>query len=209
MRITEIFHSIQGEGLYMGLPMLFVRTNRCNLRCNWCDSTYTFTGGSEKRLQDILNEVSQAHEEWICFTGGEPLIQRDALGFVRSAVQLGKKVLIETSGSIDIGPYVFSDKIAIDMDVKTPSSGEERSLLATNLNFIREMDYLKFVISDRDDYEYSKDFISTIDRTINIVFQPAWGSDIKFLVESVIKDRLNVRVLPQFHKLVWGEIQGV
>jgi len=209
MRITEIFHSIQGEGIYMGIPMLFVRTNRCNLRCRWCDSTYTFTGGYEMPLQDLLDTVRQAREKWVCFTGGEPLIQSEAEDFVHSVAEMGRSVLIETSGSIDISRYVFTPSVSIDMDVKTPSSGEEKSFRRKNLEFIRSNDYLKFVIADIVDYEFSKNFLVNLARDINVVFQPAWGADAKFLVESVISDGLNVRVLPQFHKYVWGEIHGV
>jgi len=209
MRITEIFHSIQGEGIYMGIPMLFVRTNRCNLRCRWCDSTYTFTGGDEMPLQVLLDTVRQAREKWICFTGGEPLIQAEAEDFVHSVAEMGRSVLIETSGSIDISRYVFTPSVSIDMDVKTPSSGEEKSFRRKNLEFIRTNDYLKFVIADIVDYEFSKNFLVNVERDVNVVFQPAWGADAKFLVESVISDGLNVRVLPQFHKYVWGEIHGV
>lgn len=209
MRITEIFHSIQGEGYLMGERMLFIRTNRCNLRCNWCDSKYTFSGGEEYTVEQIMQTVRDSTENWVCFTGGEPLIQSDAPFLVKSIVEYGKNVLIETSGSISIAPYTFSDKIIIDMDIKTPSSGEEKSLRMENLDLIRETDYLKFVISDDADYEYSVDFLSRINKDVKVVFQPAWGTDIRKLVENVLKDGLNVRVLPQFHKIIWGEIRGV
>ena len=160
-------------------------------------------------LEEILETVRKANEEWVCFTGGEPLIQKEALAFVRSVAESGKNVLIETSGSIDVGKYVFSDSVSIDMDVKTPYSQEEDSFLSENLKYLRENDYLKFVISDAVDYEFSRTFLQRLDNKVNVVFQPAWGSDAKFLVESVIRDQLRVRVLPQFHKYVWGEIPGV
>ncbi len=160
-------------------------------------------------LEEILEIVRKTGEEWVCFTGGEPLIQKEALAFVGSVAEIGKKVLIETSGSIDVGKYVFSDSVSIDMDVKTPSSQEEDSFLPGNLKYLRENDYLKFVISDAVDYDFSKNFLQRLDGRVNVVFQPAWGSDAKFLVESVIRDQLRVRVLPQFHKYVWGEIPGV
>jgi 7-carboxy-7-deazaguanine synthase len=209
MRITEIFHSIQGEGIYMGIPMIFVRTNRCNLRCRWCDSKYTFTGGEEMDLEVILKTVKDSSEKWVCFTGGEPLLQTEAPSFVRSCIDMGKKVLIETGGSLDISPYVFSESACIDMDVKTPSSGEEKSLLRSNIDLIRNVDYLKFVISNEIDYGYSRDFVNGMNGEKNIVFQPAWGSDVKNLAEAVIRDGLNVRVMPQFHKMIWGERRGV
>lgn len=160
-------------------------------------------------LEEILEIVRKTGEEWVCFTGGEPLIQKEALAFVGSVAEIGKKVLIETSGSIDVGKYVFSDSVSIDMDVKTPSSQEEDSFLPGNLKYLRENDYLKFVISDAVDYDFSKNFLQRLDGRVNVVFQPTWGSDAKFLVESVIRDQLRVRVLPQFHKYVWGEIPGV
>ncbi len=160
-------------------------------------------------LEEILETVRKTGEDWVCFTGGEPLIQKEALAFVRSVIEIGKKVLIETSGSINVGKYVFSDSVSIDMDVKTPSSQEEDSFMSENLEYLRDNDYLKFVISDTVDYEFSKTFLQRLDSKVNVVFQPAWGSDAKFLVESVIRDQLKVRVLPQFHKYVWGEIPGV
>ena len=209
MRITEIFHSIQGEGTLMGLPMLFVRTNRCNLRCRWCDSVYTFAGGEEYPMEKIREIVKDSPEEWVCFTGGEPLIQSDALDFVRMVLDSGRKVLIETSGSRPIKDFTFSDNVVIDMDIKTPSSGEEKSLLIENLKFLRPVDYVKFVISDDNDYRYAVDFLSRHGKELTAIFQPAWGKDLKELVEKSLKDKLNVRVLPQLHKILWGEIPGV
>ncbi len=207
--ITEIFHSIQGEGLLMGIPMIFVRTNRCNLRCRWCDSTYTFTGGREIPLQELLETASVAQEEWICLTGGEPLLQREAPDFVKGATMAGKKVLIETSGSLPVDEYTKIDNTVIDMDVKTPSSGEEKSLRLSNLEHLRKSDYIKFVIADENDYAFATDFVLQHDLGCEAVFQPAWGTDIRWLAESVLKRGLKVRVLPQLHKLIWGDRRGV
>jgi 7-carboxy-7-deazaguanine synthase len=207
--ITEIFHSIQGEGLLMGIPMIFIRTNRCNLRCKWCDSTYTFTGGKEIPLQDLVDTASAAGEEWVCLTGGEPLLQRESPEFVRTITAKGKKVLIETSGSLPVDEYTKMENVAIDMDVKTPSSGEEKSLRLDNLGLLRKSDYVKFVISDENDYAFATDFLSQHSLRCEAVFQPAWGTDMKWLAESVLKQGINVRVLPQLHKLIWGERRGV
>lgn len=211
LRLTEIFHSIQGEGLLMGIPMLFVRTNRCNLRCNWCDSTYTFTGGNEVSLDEIVKNVEGSSEAWVCLTGGEPLLQREAEEFVSRMDKLGKNVLIETGGSLPVKAFVEYPNTVIDMDVKTPSSGEEDSILRENLKFLRPSDYIKFVIKDDSDYSYSKEFLrkNETDIKCGIVLQPAWGTDLKWLVERVLQDKLEVRVLPQLHKLIWGEIPGV
>ena len=209
MKITEIFHSIQGEGYLMGEPMLFVRTNGCNLRCRWCDSTYTFQGGQETCIDDLLDIVSKTSEKWICFTGGEPLLQRETPAFLKGCTDSGKNVLIETGGSLSIEKCLFSDNTMIDMDIKTPSSGESRSLYRHNLDLLREHDYIKFVISDNEDYDFSKEFLSGLSHHINSVFQPAWGTDLKWITEKVLQDHLDVRVLPQLHKIIWGEIRGV
>ncbi len=160
MLITEIFHSIQGEGTLIGLPMLFIRTNRCNLRCKWCDSTYTFSGGTDITLDELMRTVEASSEKWICLTGGEPLLQRESPELVNRITGSGRSVLLETSGSLPIDPYVHSKSITIDMDVKTPSSGEEKSLHRQNLKLLRKNDYLKFVIADKIDYEYARRFIS-------------------------------------------------
>ncbi len=191
--------------------MLFVRTNRCNLRCKWCDSTYTFEGGYEKDLGQLVKETIAAPEEWICFTGGEPLLQREAEEYVKEIVEAGKKVLIETSGSLSVHKFTTIPGTVIDMDVKTPSSGEEKSLQMANLSFLRSTDYIKFVIQDESDYRFATNFISAHNGEIKceIVFQPAWGTNLKWLVESVLRDGLKARVLVQMHKLVWGEVPGV
>ena len=211
MRLTETFHSIQGEGTLMGIPMFFVRTNRCNLRCKWCDSTYTFEGGFEKELPDLLEEVYATPEEWVCFTGGEPLLQRDAEDFVKKAALSGKKVLIETGGSLPVHKYTQIPGTLIDMDVKTPSSGEENSIHIPNLKALRQTDYLKFVIKDEVDYKYASEFITAHGQEIKseIILQPAWGTDLRWLAESALRDGLKVRVLTQLHKLIWGEVPGV
>ena len=211
MRLTETFHSIQGEGTLMGLPMLFVRTNRCNLRCKWCDSTYTFEGGFEKDLDELVKETVATPEDWICFTGGEPLLQRDAEEFVRRVVEGGKKVLIETSGSLPIHRFASIPDTVIDMDVKTPSSGEEKSMFASNLSELRSTDYIKFVIQDEADYRYAANFISDHRKEIRCetVLQPAWGTDLKWLAESALRDGLKARVMTQLHKIIWGEVSGV
>ena len=140
MLITEKFHSIQGEGTLTGMPMYFVRTNLCNLRCKWCDTTYSFAGGTEEPIGSLIEECSKIWEDWICLTGGEPLLQRDAKEFVLSLTGVGKKILIETGGSLDIGPFTKYDGTVIDMDVKTPSSGEEKSLKKENLGKLRDFD---------------------------------------------------------------------
>ncbi len=207
--ITEIFQSIQGEGRYIGIPMLFIRTNRCNLRCRWCDSTYTFQGGNEVTLQELAGRVKEYGHEWVCFTGGEPLLQREALQFVDLAHDLGKNVLLETGGSLSVKEMTRRDSVYIDMDIKTPSSGEENSLLKENLNYLREQDYIKFVISDKNDLEYSIRFLQDNSLNVEALFQPAWGTSLQWIAEEVLGRGINARVLPQLHKIIWGERRGV
>lgn len=210
MRLTEIFRSIQGEGPLIGIPMLFVRTNRCNLRCKWCDSAYTFTGGYEMELEEAVGKAVESIDNWICLTGGEPMLQRDSPEFIRRVVKGGKRVLLETGGSLPLDEVAGIDGLTIDMDVKTPSSEEQDSIRLENLGLLRENDYIKFVILDENDYSYALAFLKE-HRNIKcgVVFQPAWGTDLKWLTEKVLKDRVDARVLPQLHKLIWGEVPGV
>jgi 7-carboxy-7-deazaguanine synthase len=189
--------------------MLFVRTNGCNLRCRWCDSTYTFQGGKETSLDELVGIVAKSDEKWVCFTGGEPLLQRDTPEFLERCTDLGKSVLIETGGSLSIEKCLFSNQTMVDMDIKTPSSGEDKSLFRRNLDLLRDHDYIKFVIADQNDYKFSRDFLKGLNRHINSVFQPAWGTDLKWIAGKVLEDQLNVRVLPQLHKIIWGEVRGV
>ena len=209
MLITEKFHSIQGEGRLTGTPMFFVRTNICNLRCKWCDTTYSFSGGHEEDVSVLSGECIDSWEEWICFTGGEPLLQRDAIKFVKEVCGSGKKVLIETGGSIDIEPFTTIDGTVIDMDIKTPSSGEEKSVRIENLKYLRTIDYVKMVISDMKDFEYSHEFIEEHVRGNDVVFQPAWGTDPAWIVSEVIDRKLPVKVMLQMHKYIWGGKRGV
>lgn len=208
MLITETFHSIQGEGLLTGYPMFFVRTNKCNLRCDWCDSKYTFENGTETAIENLINQCSEAWEKWICFTGGEPLIQREALQFVKVLTTIGKNVLIETGGSIPIKEYAGVAGTVIDMDVKTPSSKEQNSTLPENLNYLRDIDYLKFVIMNRDDYNYAVSFLKKYGFNGNVVFQPAYGIDFSWIPVRMLEDHLNARFMVQLHKLIWGESRG-
>jgi 7-carboxy-7-deazaguanine synthase len=209
LKLTETFHSLQGEGPLTGIPMFFVRTNGCNLRCRWCDSKYTFSGGREIALASILADVGNSWEHWICFTGGEPLIQRDAEAFVKGVVDMGKSVLIETSGSVSIEKFVIYPNTVIDMDIKTPSSGESGSLLEKNLSFLRKSDYVKFVIEDLQDYNFAKEFLYRIPEGVRKIFQPCYGTDMKWIAENIISDRLDVALMTQLHKQIWGEIPGV
>jgi 7-carboxy-7-deazaguanine synthase len=209
MLITEKFHSIQGEGTLTGTPMYFVRTNACNLRCKWCDTTYSFQGGREEKLEDLIKECENIKERWICLTGGEPLLQRDALEFVKKVTSTGKKVLIETGGSLSIHQFTEINGTLIDMDIKTPSSGEEKSLNISNLSKLRDFDYAKMVIQDERDFNYAKEFVENHKLNYEYIFQPAWGTDPKWLVDKVLEENIEVRVMLQMHKIVYGDKRGI
>ncbi len=209
MLITEIFHSIQGEGPLTGIPMLFIRTNRCNLRCRWCDTVYSFDGGKEYDLEDLIDLVKNSWERWVCLTGGEPLLQRDSQDLVEAVNHLGKGVLIETGGSLDIEPYTKFEHSVIDMDIKTPSSGETSKMKMDNLKLLRKEDYAKLVISNEEDFLFLEDIYRNWGDRINLIVQPAWGISNEWIVNRVIERKMNVRFMLQEHKYIWGEKRGV
>jgi len=210
MRVTEIFHSIQGESSHVGRPCTFVRLTGCNLRCVWCDSEYTFTGGEKMSIDDVMARVEAFGCKLVEVTGGEPLAQREALDLIKRLCDEGYEVLIETSGSIDITPVDRRAKIILD--VKCPGSGEADKNYWPNLDNLREHDEIKFVIADRTDYEFAKRVIADHDlarRTI--LFSPVWGvMDMKQLAEWMLADRVPARFQTQLHKHIWGaDVKGV
>ena len=210
LRITEIFHSIQGESTHAGRPCVFVRLTGCNLRCRWCDSEYTFTGGEKMSMDDVVARVKSYGCELVEITGGEPLAQAEAFDLVRRLCDDGFEVLIETSGSIDIAPVDRRAKIILD--VKCPGSGEVEKNRWSNLDQLREHDEIKFVIADRADYDWARQVIAEkglAGRTI--LFSPVWGElDLRPLAEWMLADRVTARLQTQLHKHIWGaEARGV
>lgn len=210
MRITEIFYSIQGESSHVGRPCVFVRLTGCNLRCRWCDSEYTFTGGEKMSLEDVMDRVSSYGCRLVEITGGEPLAQGEAFDLIRRLCDEGFEVLIETSGSIDIAPVDRRAKLILD--VKCPGSGEVEKNRWSNLEQLREHDEIKFVIADRADYEWAKGIIEEKQlggRTI--LFSPVWGElDLRPLAEWMLADHVPARLQTQLHKHIWGaDVRGV
>ncbi|MEK6375877.1 MAG: radical SAM protein [Acidobacteriota bacterium] len=210
MRVTEIFHSIQGESSHAGRPCVFVRLTGCNLRCRWCDSEYTFTGGEKMSLDDVLARVRGYGCKLVEITGGEPLAQSEAFDLIRKLCDEGFEVLIETSGSIDITPVDRRAKIILD--VKCPGSGEAAKNRWENLDALRPHDEIKFVIADRTDYDFAKRIVAekNLDRW-TVLFSPVWGEmDMKSLAEWMLADRVAARLQTQLHKHIWGaEARGV
>jgi 7-carboxy-7-deazaguanine synthase len=208
MRITEIFHSIQGESSHAGRPCVFVRLTGCNLRCRWCDSEYTFTGGEKMSLDEVMSRVRAYGCELVEITGGEPLAQAEAFELIARLCEEGFEVLIETSGSIDIVPVDRRAKIILD--VKCPGSGEAAKNRWENLDALRPHDEVKFVIAGRADYDFARRIVE--ERKLrNALVSPVWGEmDMKTLAEWMLADRVPARLQTQLHKHIWGaEVKGV
>jgi 7-carboxy-7-deazaguanine synthase len=210
MRITEIFHSIQGESSHAGRPCVFVRLTGCNLRCTWCDSEYTFTGGERLSLDEVMARVASYGCRLVEITGGEPLAQAESFELIARLCDEGHEVLIETSGSIDTTPVDARAKLILD--IKCPGSGEADKNRWSNLERLRAHDEIKFVIADRTDYEFAKKIIEEwkLDR-FTILFSPVWGvMDMKALAEWMLADRVPARFQTQLHKHIWGaDVRGV
>ena len=208
MRICEIFNSIQGEGLTMGAPTVFVRAVGCNLRCSWCDTGYSFEGGTEMTVDEILDEVGDAFR--VCFTGGEPMLQPDAVELIGRLVSRGIQVVLETNGSVDLSTVPGGPLVQISMDWKCPSSGMTGRMLESNLGILSGKDQLKLIIKDQGDLDFAVDFVRSHDITCPVIFGPVGGIDrLEWLVQRVLDEHLDVRVLPQLHKIIWGDRKGV
>lgn len=212
LRITEIFRSIQGESTHAGRPCTFVRLTGCPMRCVWCDSEYTFTGGEKMSLEDVMREVRAFGCQLVEVTGGEPLAQREAFALITQLCDEGYEVLIETGG------YVSTEKVdgraKIILDVKCPASGEEARNHWPNLERLRaHLDEIKFVVAERGDWDYACGIIERYEleqRAHAILISPVHGIDLQDLAAWVSASGLNVRMQLQLHKYIWGvEARGV
>jgi 7-carboxy-7-deazaguanine synthase len=206
MKIIELFYSIQGEGIQMGLPTFFVRTSGCNLRCAWCDTKYAYYGGKELSPKRIVEEAMKYPIKRVSITGGEPLLQNDLNDLIEQFLDEDYEVLIETNGSLSVKKIPLSKKITISLDIKCPSSGMSNMMDYSNLKLLKRKDQLKFVIKDID---FSIDTIEKYRPKTNIIFQPVGGKNIKRLVEWTLGLHHDIRVMPQLHKLIWGKKKGV
>lgn len=209
LRVTEIFHSLQGESSRVGLPTVFVRLTGCPLRCGYCDTAYAFHGGETRTLRDVLAEVGQYAARYVTVTGGEPLAQRNCLPLLRLLCDEGYAVSLETSGALDVGGV--DARVAKILDVKTPGSGEVGRNRWANLAHVSHTDELKFVICSEADYEWSKQQLleRRLDRLCTVLFSPAHPElSPARLAEWILRDRLPVRFQIQLHKVLWGEARG-
>ena len=211
MRVTEIFHSIQGESSFAGRPCLFVRLTGCPLRCAWCDSEYTFSGGADMTIEAVLEQVRTYHCPLVEITGGEPLHQPEAFLLAERLCDDGYTVLVETSGAMDTAS--LDPRVHVILDVKCPGSGMTDRMFWSNLARLRQQDEAKFVIKDRADYEWARTIIQDYDltRRCTVLFGPVFGDlDPRLLAEWILADRLPVRFQLQLHKFIWApDMRGV
>lgn len=209
MRICEIFYSLQGEGVLMGTPTTFVRTVGCNLDCTWCDTKYARQGGKDMTADEVFEEVERKGVPFVSLTGGEPLLQEDIYRLMNTLIDNEYHVTVETNGSLPLEEIPNSEEIMISMDVKCPSSGMADRNLLDNLEFLSPRDQVKFVIADRVDYLFARKVLREHEVNAPIIFTPVGGTVLKPLAEWVLADKLWVRVMPQLHKLIWGDARGI
>jgi len=207
MRICEMFRSLQGEGMTIGSLTYFIRTVGCNLSCTWCDTIYAMEGGESMSVDEIMDLIDSTRN--VCITGGEPLLQEDVRELIDRLVEAGKLVTVETNGSLDVSLIPRSDKVIVSMDVKCPSSGMSDRNRPSNIGLLSEKDQLKFIIKDEADLDFALRFLKGNPTSANVIFTPVDGLDIAFLAETVVSREMNVRVLPQLHKIIWGDRRSV
>jgi 7-carboxy-7-deazaguanine synthase len=211
MRITEIFHSIQGESSYIGQPCVFVRLTGCPLRCTWCDTDYAFYGGRECPIDEILAQVHTYGCRLVEVTGGEPLAQPESFPFLTRLCDDGYTVLLETSGAVDIAPV--DPRTHVILDVKCPGSGMTDRMHWPNLSRLAAKDEAKFVLADRVDYDWAREILARYDLAsrCSVLFSPVFASlDVRELAEWILADRLRVRFQMQLHKYIWApDMRGV
>lgn len=203
LRLTEIFYSIQGESSQAGRPCVFVRLSRCNLRCSWCDTTYSFKGGEKQSLDAIVDRVAGYGCDLVEITGGEPLLQPPVHDLMSRLCDEGYEVMIETSGSLDIAP--IDDRVTVIMDLKPPGSGEAESNRWENIESLDPSDEVKFVILDRDDYDWSVETCREYDLfdRCHVIFSPVHGEmNGHQLSQWILEDRLPLRLGLQIHKFL-------
>lgn len=218
LRLTEIFYSLQGEAVDSGWPTVFVRLTGCPLRCTWCDTTYSFEGGERWSLEQIVEKVQSFGVKHVCVTGGEPLAQPNCLPLLSMLCDTGFTVSLETSGALDISKV--DQRVSRVMDLKAPSSGEESRNLLSNIDHLTAHDQIKFVITDRVDYDWSCQQLvqyTLAEKVDTVWFSPAFAIDkaqiglprfARELADWIVQDRLPVRFQLQLHKLLWQDEKG-
>jgi 7-carboxy-7-deazaguanine synthase len=213
LRVTEIFHSIQGESTHAGRPCTFVRLTGCPMRCVWCDSEYTFTGGDHLSIDAIIEQVKSFGGRLVEVTGGEPLAQKEAFTLIERLCDDGYEVLVETGGYVST--KAVDPRAKVILDVKCPASGEESRNHWPNLDWLRaDKDEVKFVVANKTDWDYAQELIERMElqkRCKAILISPAWGElNLQDLANWIATSGLDVRMQLQLHKYIWGpEARGV
>lgn len=212
LRISEIYASVQGESLHAGKPCVFVRLTGCNLRCTWCDSVFTFKGGTHRDWREVAEEAHALGIHTVEVTGGEPLVQKNVVHLMQRLLDLGHEVLLETSGSRDVS--VVPAGVHIVCDFKAPDSHEDRANLWSNVDHLKPTDEVKLVLASRRDYEWAREVIAEHklhERVAAVQLSPAWGLlDPAELVDWMMEDRIPARLQLQLHKVIWDpEARGV
>ncbi|HET8552051.1 MAG TPA: 7-carboxy-7-deazaguanine synthase QueE [Gammaproteobacteria bacterium] len=209
LRLTEIFHSLQGEADTVGWPTVFVRLTGCPLRCRYCDTEYAFHGGDWHSIDSVIDEVGQYSARYVTVTGGEPLAQKNCGRLLTRLADAGYRVSIETSGAMPVAD--LDERVVRVIDVKTPDSGEAERNLAENFDVLRPQDQLKFVICSRADYDWSRQFVteSGLADRCTVLFSPShMQQSAADLADWLLADRLPVRFQVQLHKYLWGDVPG-
>jgi len=209
MKVIEIFRSLQGEGVLIGTPTVFIRLQGCNLHCEWCDTDYAKEGGKEMSIEQILHEVEAQRTQFVCLTGGEPLLQKDSIRLMNKLLEKLYHVTLETNGSFSLDDVPCAENMLISMDIKCPSSGMQEKMMFENIELLSPADQLKFIVADTEDLKYAENIIKKYEIKSTIVFTPVGGMDLEPVARFVLSKKLNARVLPQLHKLIWGEGKGV
>jgi len=207
--INEIFYSIQGEAKNSGKPTIFIRTAGCPFRCSYCDTEYAFTEGNKFKISNIISKIKSYKTNYVTVTGGEPLAQKNTIILLSALLNNSYNVSIETSGLLDISD--IPNDIEIVMDIKTPSSNEDSKNIKNNLSIIKKTDVIKFVIGNREDYEWSKDILikNCLSNFKNIYFSPVHDAlNLSDLADWILSDNLNVTLQLQLHKYIWGDERG-
>jgi 7-carboxy-7-deazaguanine synthase len=209
LKITEIFHSLQGEASSVGWPTVFVRLTGCPLRCQYCDTAYAFHGGRWMSFEEILSQVDGYAARYVTVTGGEPLAQKRCHQLLEQLCEAGFWVSLETSGAMDISSV--DPRVERVVDIKTPGSGECERNLWSNIEHLQAGDQLKFVICDRADFDWSKEILRehNLPAGVDTLFSPSYGQlNYRELAEWILTDRLAVRFQMQMHKHIWGDEPG-
>ncbi len=210
LRITEIFYSLQGEARTVGLPTVFIRLTGCPLRCTYCDTEYAFHGGERRDLDDILRQVADYSPRYVCVTGGEPLAQPQCHDLLTALCDAGYQVSLETSGAISVAQV--DKRVSKVIDLKTPASGEQHRNLMDNLDHVGPQDQIKFVVCDRQDYDWARfqlDQYQLNNIAGEVLFSPSFGQiNATDLANWIVADNLPVRFQLQLHKLLWNDAAG-